>query len=79
MSHGYDQDIDRAFTATWRFPNGGIGRIHADSCYGGKYLPWLIRYIPPVRSPKAEVKHWEFIIPNPETGMETAMTETVVF
>ena len=79
MPDGYDQDIDQAFTAAWKFPNGGIGRMHADSFYEGKYLQWLTRYIPPVRSPKLEVKHQEAVVPNLETGMETATTKTVIF
>ncbi|KAL9636176.1 MAG: hypothetical protein Q9204_002359 [Flavoplaca sp. TL-2023a] len=80
MPQGYDQDIDQAFTASWKFHNGGVGTIHADSFYEGRYFPWLTRYIPPVRSPKVEVKHREVVVPNPDMpGMETATTKTVIF
>ncbi|KAL8993813.1 MAG: hypothetical protein Q9169_006069 [Polycauliona sp. 2 TL-2023] len=80
MPAGYDQDVDQAFTASWIFPNGGIGKIHADGRAPGKYLPWLTNYLPPVRSPKFEVKHRETVVPHPDLeGMETATTKTVIF
>ncbi|KAI4283814.1 MAG: hypothetical protein L6R38_001896 [Xanthoria sp. 2 TBL-2021] len=80
MPDGFDQDIDQAFTASWRFPNGGIGTIHADSQAAGKYLPWLTNYLPPLPSPKFEVRHREVVVPHPDMpGMETATAKTVVF
>ncbi|KAL8849386.1 MAG: hypothetical protein Q9221_005624 [Calogaya cf. arnoldii] len=80
MSAGFDQDIDEAFTASWKFPNGGIGTIRADSRYAGKYLPWLTYYLPPIRSPKFEVRHREVVVPCAEMeGMEMATRKTVVF
>lgn len=80
MPEGFDQDVDQAFSASWRLPNGGIGTIHADSQAAGKYLPWLTHYLPPLRSPKFEVRHRETVGPHPDMpGMETATTKTVVF
>ncbi|KAL9032035.1 MAG: hypothetical protein Q9180_006740, partial [Flavoplaca navasiana] len=51
-----------------------------ESFYEGRYFPWLTRYIPPVRSPKVEVKHREVVVVlNPDMpGMETATTKTVI-
>ncbi|KAL8724845.1 MAG: hypothetical protein Q9166_007717 [cf. Caloplaca sp. 2 TL-2023] len=80
MRPGLDQNIDRMFDATWRFPNGGIGTIHADSFALGRYMTWLTNHLPPFRSPKFEVKHREKVIPHPILhGMETATTKTVIF
>ncbi|KAL8656808.1 MAG: hypothetical protein Q9226_002546 [Calogaya cf. arnoldii] len=80
MPEGFYQDIDKAFTASWRFPNGGIGTIYADSQYSGRDLLWLTYYLPPVRSPKFGVRHREVVVPCAEVeGMEMAARKMVVF
>ncbi|KAL8947244.1 MAG: hypothetical protein Q9222_006458, partial [Ikaeria aurantiellina] len=80
MPAGGDQDIDHAFTATYRFPNGGTGTIVADlSARGGHYLPWLTGNLPAVKCPMLKVRHAETTELHPrEARWEIATTKTVV-
>ncbi|KAF1841708.1 oxidoreductase domain-containing protein [Cucurbitaria berberidis CBS 394.84] len=39
---GFDQRCDEAFAATYKFPNGGVGRMSVDlGARGGYWFPWL--------------------------------------
>ena len=79
MPAEWDQNIDQAFSASWKFPNGGSGSIVADSSATGTYLTWLTDRLPPVRSPVFTAKHREKSIPHPNlAGLVTATTKTVV-
>ena len=80
MPAGLDQNIDQAFNATWRFPNGGIGSIVSDlAARGGHYFPWLTDSIPAVKVPVCSVKHREKVIHHPkQQELEVATTRTVV-
>lgn len=52
-----DKEIDQAFKANWRFPNGGVGSIEADlSATGGYWFPWLTGSWPKVALPKTTVE-----------------------
>ncbi|KAI4172397.1 MAG: hypothetical protein LQ346_008606 [Caloplaca aetnensis] len=60
---GYDKEIDQAFTAKWKFPNGGIGSMHVDLIAEGGYaMPSLTSELPRFELPKLEVKHREGIV-----------------
>ena len=76
---GKDQNIDRAIKASFRFPNGGIGEINADSVWSGEYLTWLTYRLPPVRSPVCTVKHRESRSRlSSKAGKEIGTTKTVI-
>ena len=80
MPAGLDQNIDQAFAASWRFPNGGIGSIVADSAAtGGHYLSWLTDGLPAIKVPMCSVKHREKIVRHPELQeREIVTTKTVI-
>ena len=80
MPAGLDQNIDQAFSASWRFPNGGIGSIVSDlAATGGHYFPWLTDSLPAIKLPMCSVKHREKIVPRPDLQeMEQAITKTVI-
>lgn len=80
MPAGLDQKIDQAFSATWKFPNGGIGSIVSDlAATGGHYFPWLIDSIPAIKVPVCSVKHREKVIQHPQQKeLEVVTTRTVV-
>jgi predicted dehydrogenase len=61
MPKGWDQNIDQAMSASWRFPNGGIGEIEADLSSQGRYesLPWLTSRFPTFKLPRITVTHDE--------------------
>ncbi len=80
MPAGWDQKIDQAFSASWRFLNGGIGSIVSDlTATGGHYVSWLTHNWPATKVPMCLVKHRERIIERPDLqGMEEAVTKTVI-
>lgn len=80
MPAGLDQNIDQAFSATWKFPNGGLGSIVSDlAATGGYSVPWLTKDLPAVKVPMCSVKHLEKIIQRPDLqDMEEAVTKTVI-
>ena len=81
MPTGLDQNIDQAFSASWRFPNGGIGSIISDfAAMGGYYFPWLTDNWPAIKLPMCSVKHREQIVQRidlQQQDMEEAITKTV--
>lgn len=79
MPAGWDQNIDQAFSATWRFPNGGFGSLVSDfAATGGHYFPWLTEGLPTVKLPMCSVRHREQVIRRPDLPeMEEAITKTV--
>ena len=81
MPAGWDQNIDQAFSATWRFPNGGIGSIVSDlAATGGHYFPWLTDGLPAIKVPMCSVRHRERVVRRPDLReMEEAITNTVIF
>ena len=81
MPAGLGQNIDQAFSASWRFPNGGIGSIISDlAATGGHYFPWLTDDLPAIKLPMCSVKHQEKVVPRPDLReMEEAITKTVIF
>ncbi|KAL8707946.1 MAG: hypothetical protein Q9220_007089 [cf. Caloplaca sp. 1 TL-2023] len=84
-----DPDIDQAFTATWRFPNGGRGSIIADLSArvdgdwgSGGWLSWLTggRRFPLIKSPLLRAQHRETVALDPSKArLEIATTRTVTF
>ena len=73
-----DQNIDQNFSATWRFPNGGIGHVFADeAATGGYWFSWLTDRLPTVKSPMCSVRHRQKVRQVPQ-GMEEAVTKTVI-
>ena len=53
-----DDKADQAFSATWRFPNGGIGSIESDLMFSGGYpFPWLTSKLPGIKLPSCSVTH----------------------
>lgn len=80
MPPGYDKEIDQAFTAKWRFPNGGIGSMEADLIADGGYSIPMMHEFPRIQLPKLEIKHREVIIEEPlPIGQEHAVQKTVIF
>lgn len=79
MPAGFDQNIDQAFSASWRFPNGGVGSIVSDlSATGGHYFPSLTDTLPATKLPMCSVKHREKVVRCPDSQeMEEAITKTV--
>ena len=81
ISPGSDPNIDQAFAATWRFPNGGSGSIVADfAATGGYCLQWLTERLPAFKLPMCSVRHRERTVPRADLpgGVEEAITRTVV-
>lgn len=80
MPAGLDQDIDEAFSASWVFPNGGIGSIASDlAAAGGHYFAWLTDNLLAGKVPMCSVKHREKIVRHPTLqGMEVVTTKTVI-
>ena len=80
MPAGLDENIDQAFAATWKFPNGGSGSIVSDfAATGGYPLQWLTKGLPAFKLPMCSVRHREKIIQRPDLqDMEEAITRTVV-
>ena len=80
MPAGLDQNIDQAFSASWRFPNGGIGSIVSDfAATGGHYLPWLTDSLPAIKLPMCSVRHREQVVQRPDLqDMEEVITKTVI-
>lgn len=73
-----DQRIDEAFSAQWRFPNGGVGSIEADLVATSGF--WLTSWMPAIRSPMCEVKHREVTVPETTLeGEQHVKTRTVTF
>ena len=80
MPAGLEENIDQAFSASWKFPNGGIGSIVSDSAAtGGHFFPWLTDSLPGFKVPMCSVKHREKIVRHPTLQeMETVTTKTVI-
>jgi len=80
MPAGLDPNIDQAFSATWKFPNGGTGSIISDfAATGGHYLPALTDGLPAFKVPMCLVKHREKAVRHPTMHeMEVATTKTVI-
>lgn len=80
MPAGLDQNIDQAFSASWRFPNGGVGSIVSDlAATGGHYFPSLTDTLPAIKLPMCSVKHREKVVRCPDSqDMEEAITKTVI-
>ena len=80
MPAGSDQNIDQAFSATWRFPNGGIGSIVSDlAAKGGHHFSWLTSNLPATKIPMCSVTHREKVSQCPGSQeMEEATTKTVI-
>ena len=80
MPAGLDQNIDQAFSASWKFPNGGIGSIVSDlAATGGHYFPWLTESLPAIKVPMCSVTHREKLVQRPDLQeMEEAITKTVI-
>ena len=73
-----DPRIDEAFSAKWRFPNGGVGSLVADLAATGQ--SWMTSWMPAIRSPMCEVKHREAIVPESTPDeKEHVKTRTVTF
>lgn len=73
-----DQRIDEAFSAKWRFPNGGVGSIEADLVATSGF--WLTSWMPAIRSPMCEVTHREVTVPETALeGKQHVKTRTVTF
>ena len=81
MPAGLDQNIDQALSASWRFPNGGVGSIVSDlAATGGHYFPSLTDTLPATKLPMCSVKHREKVVRCADSqDMEEAITKTVVF
>lgn len=79
MLAGLDQKIDQAFSASWRFPNGGIRIIVSDlAATGGHNFFWMTHNWPAIKIPMCLVKHREMVVRRPGLqGMEEAVTKTV--
>ncbi|KAL8720564.1 MAG: hypothetical protein Q9225_002583 [Loekoesia sp. 1 TL-2023] len=79
MPPGYDKEIDQAFMAKWRFPNGGIGSMEADMIADGGYSLSVMQEFPRIQLPKLEVKHREVIFEDSlPSDQEHALQETVI-
>ena len=80
MPAGLDQNIDQAFSASWRFPNGGVGRIVSDlAATGDHYFPSITDTLPATKLPMCSVKHREKAVRCPDSQeMEEAITKTVI-
>ncbi|KAL9022917.1 MAG: hypothetical protein Q9196_007473, partial [Gyalolechia fulgens] len=77
MPPGYDKEIDQAFTAKWRFPDGGIGSMVADMVADGGYSIPMMQEFPRIELPKLEIKHREAIIEDKlASGLEHALQKT---
>ena len=71
----HDQRIDQAFSAAWRFPNGGIGSIESDLMFSGGWpFPWLTSKLPGLRSPSCSVTHREAPVVDEELPKDVAHT-----
>ncbi|KAI4171255.1 MAG: hypothetical protein LQ343_004461 [Gyalolechia ehrenbergii] len=80
MPPGHDKEIDQAFTARWRFPNGGIGSMVADMIADGGYSIPMMHEFPRIQLPKLEIKHREVIVEDKlPSGQEHAVQKTVIF
>ena len=70
-----DEKIDQAFSAAWRFPNGGIGSIESDLKFLGGYpFPWLTSKIPGLKTPSCRVKHHKAPVVDEELPKDLAHT-----
>ena len=80
MPAGLDQNIDQAFSATWKFPNGGNGSIISDfAATGGHYFSRLTDGLPAIKVPMCLVKHREKSVRHPTLQeMEVTTTKTVI-
>lgn len=73
---GGDREIDQAFRAKWRFPNGGTGYIDADlAATGGYWFPWLTKNWPKVALPQTTVELEE--IDQPGEGLDPGANHVV--
>ena len=74
---GGDERIDEAMTATWTFPNGGIGSVSADLITTAKF-PFSH---PSFRLPICKAVHREVTVYDDTLaeGQEHVMTKTVIF
>ncbi|KAL8937700.1 MAG: hypothetical protein Q9216_004295 [Gyalolechia sp. 2 TL-2023] len=81
MPPGYDKEIDQAFIAKWRFPNGGIGSMDADMIADGGYSIPMMHEFPRIQLPKLEIKHREVVVDEDTlpSGQEHALQKTVIF
>ncbi|KAL8884562.1 MAG: hypothetical protein Q9215_007420 [Flavoplaca cf. flavocitrina] len=59
---GNDQEIDRAFYSSWKFPNNAFGSIEADFMADGGYSWPLTEELPTIALPKLTIKHREAIV-----------------
>ena len=77
---GSDKNIDQAFSASWKFPNGGTGSIVADTATTGcHYLPYLTDHLPTFKTPMCSIKHREKVLPHPtRKEMEISTRRTVI-
>ena len=72
-----DEKADQAFSAAWRFLNGGIGSIESDLTFSGGYpFPWLTSRVPGLKTPSRSVKHRETPVVDEELPKD--LTHTVV-
>ena len=80
MPAGLDQNIDQAFSASWRFPNGGVGSIVSDfAATGGHYFSSLTDTLPAIKVPMCSVRHREQVVRCPDSQeTEEAITKTVI-
>ena len=80
MPAGLDQNIDQAFSASWIFPNGGVGSIVSDlAATGGHYFPSLTDTLPAIKFPMCSVKHREKVVRRPNSQeTEETITKTVI-
>ena len=75
---GNDQEIDRAFSATWSFTNGAVGSIEADMMADGGYSWPLTSEIPTIALPKLTIKHGDVVVEGDlPSDQEHTVTKTV--
>ncbi|KAL9601662.1 MAG: hypothetical protein Q9219_002382 [cf. Caloplaca sp. 3 TL-2023] len=79
MPPGYDIEIDQAFAAKWRFPNGGVGSMEADMIADGGYSFPMMHEFPRIQLPKLEIKHREGVVEDSlPSDQEHAVEKTVI-
>jgi predicted dehydrogenase len=81
VPQGFDQRCDQAMTATYEFPNGGVGKISIDlGSRGGYWFPWLTSNWPKVKDlpPWASVKLREISDGKSTDGKEKTTQRTIL-
>jgi predicted dehydrogenase len=72
MQPPYDQEVDRAMSAAWRFPNGGVGCVNADlkaKGYPGRWWNKLVSWVPTLDWPgKVVAVHRETVVSDNTIG-----------